>query len=230
VGGNRFVRDGQGTHRTSAGMIIAVDGPAASGKGTIAKALAAHYGLPHLDTGLLYRAVGLAVLEDGGDPGSEEDALHAAEHLASALDDPGLKSEAAGKAASLVSAHPGVRAALLDRQKRFANQLGGAVLDGRDIGTVIAPHADAKLFVTASAEVRAERRYSEIRKMGLDVHLDTVLRDIRARDERDSARSAAPLRRADDAALLDTSALDIEAAVAAAIALVEQRPFSAAND
>ena len=150
-------------------MIIAVDGPAASGKGTIAKALAAHYGLPHLDTGLLYRAVGIAVLEAGGNPGSPEDAQYAAEHLSSALDDPGLKSEAAGKAASLVSAHPGVRAALLDRQKRFAGQLGGAVLDGRDIGTVIAPHADAKLFVTASAEVRAERRYSELKKMGLDI-------------------------------------------------------------
>ena len=211
-------------------MIIAVDGPAASGKGTIAKALAAHYGLPHLDTGLLYRAVGIAVLEAGGNPGSPEDAQYAAEHLSSALDDPGLKSEAAGKSASLVSAHPGVRAALLDRQKRFAGQLGGAVLDGRDIGTVIAPHADAKLFVTASAEVRAERRYSELKKMGLDIHLDAVMHDIRARDERDSARSAAPLRRADDAALLDTSALDIEAAIAAAIALVEQRPFSAAND
>jgi len=211
-------------------MIIAVDGPAASGKGTIAKALAAHYGLPHLDTGLLYRAVGIAVLEAGGNPGSPEDAQYAAEHLSSALDDPGLKSEAAGKAASLVSAHPGVRAALLDRQKRFAGQLGGAVLDGRDIGTVIAPHADAKLFVTASAEVRAERRYSELKKMGLDIHLDAVMHDIRARDERDSARSAAPLQRADDAALLDTSALDIEAAIAAAIALVEQRPFSAAND
>jgi cytidylate kinase len=211
-------------------MIIAVDGPAASGKGTIARALAAHYSLPHLDTGLLYRAVGIAVLEAGGDPASAVDALHAAQRLSSALDDPGLKSEAAGKAASLVSAHPGVRAALLDRQKRFANQADGAVLDGRDIGTVIAPHADAKLFVTASAEVRAERRYGELRKMGLDVHLDAVLHDIRARDERDSARSAAPLRRADDAALLDTSELGIDAAIAAAIALVEQRPFSAAND
>ena len=211
-------------------MIIAVDGPAASGKGTIAKALAAHYGLPHLDTGLLYRAVGIAVLEAGGDPASPDDALHAAEHLSSALDDPGLKSEAAGKAASMVSAHPGVRAALLERQKRFANQGGGAVLDGRDIGTVIAPHADAKLFVTASAEIRAERRFAELKRMGLDVHLDAVLHDIRARDERDSARSAAPLKRADDAALLDTSELGIDAAIQAAITLVEQRPFSAAND
>ncbi|HMI19867.1 MAG TPA: (d)CMP kinase [Sphingomonas sp.] len=211
-------------------MIIAVDGPAASGKGTIAKALARHYGLPHLDTGLLYRAVGIAVLEAGGDPASPDDALEAAHHLSSALDDPGLKSEAAGKAASLVSAHPGVRAALLDRQKHFANQPGGAVLDGRDIGTVIAPHADAKLFVTASADVRAQRRHDELGRMGLDIHYDAVLNDIRARDERDSARSAAPLRMADDAVLLDTSALSIDAAIAAAIALVEDRPFSAAND
>ena len=123
-----------------------------------------------------------------------------------------------------------MRAALLERQKRFANQPGGAVLDGRDIGTVIAPQADAKLFVTASAEIRAERRFAELKRMGLDVHLDAVLHDIRARDERDSARSAAPLKRADDAALLDTSELGIEAAIEAAIALVEQRPFSAAND
>jgi cytidylate kinase len=211
-------------------MIIAVDGPAASGKGTIAKALARHYGLPHLDTGLLYRAVGLAVLEAGADPGSAEDAVYAAHHLDSLLDVPGLKSEAAGRAASLVSAHPGVRAALLDRQKRFAGQVGGAVLDGRDIGTVIAPQADAKLFVTASADVRATRRHHELTGMGLDVHLDAVLHDIRARDERDSARSAAPLKMADDATLLDTSALTIDEAIAAAIALVEDRPFTAAND
>jgi cytidylate kinase len=211
-------------------MIIAVDGPAASGKGTIARALARHYGLPHLDTGLLYRAVGIAVLEAGGDPASAEDALQAAHHLSSALDDPGLKSEAAGKAASMVSVHPAVRAALLDRQKHFADQAGGAVLDGRDIGTVIAPHADAKLFVTASADVRAQRRHDELVRMGLSIHYDAVLNDIRARDERDSARAAAPLRMADDAVLLDTSTLSINAAIAAAIALVEDRPFSAAND
>jgi cytidylate kinase len=211
-------------------MIIAVDGPAASGKGTIAKALAAHIDLPFLDTGLLYRAVGMAVLEAGGDPASPEDALEAALHLDSALDDPGLKSEAAGKAASLVSAHPGVRAALLDRQKRFADQMGGAVLDGRDIGTVIAPHADAKLFVTASPEVRAARRHQELKRMGLDVHFDAVLHDIRARDERDSQRSAAPLRMADDAVLLDTSDMTIDQAIAAAIGIVEQCPFSSAND
>ena len=211
-------------------MIIAVDGPAASGKGTIAKALAAHFDLPFLDTGLLYRAVGMAVLEAGGDPASPDDALEAALHLDSALDGPDLKSEAAGKAASLVSAHPGVRAALLDRQKRFADQSGGAVLDGRDIGTVIAPHADAKLFVTASAEVRARRRHQELTRMGLEVHLDAVLNDIRARDERDSHRSAAPLRMADDAVLLDTSEMTIDQAIAAAIGIVEERPFSSAND
>jgi len=211
-------------------MIIAVDGPAASGKGTIAKALAAHFALPVLDTGLLYRAVGLAVLEAGGDPASPQDAVEAAHHLSSALDDPGLKSEAAGRAASLVSAHAAVRAVLLDRQKHFADQPGGAVLDGRDIGTVIAPHADAKLFVTASPEVRAARRQQELARMGLDVHLEAVLNDIRARDERDSNRSAAPLRMADDAVLLDTSEMTIEQAVAAAIAIVEEQPFLSAND
>jgi cytidylate kinase len=211
-------------------MIIAVDGPAASGKGTIARALARHFGLPHLDTGLLYRAVGIAVLEAGGDPALPEDALEAARHISSALDDPGLKSEAAGKAASLVSAHPRVRAALLERQQRFASQRDGAVLDGRDIGTVIAPHADAKLFVTASADVRAQRRYEELQRMGLAVHYDAVLHDIRARDERDSARATAPLRMADDATLLDTSDLSIEGAIAAAIAMVEDRPFHPAND
>jgi cytidylate kinase len=211
-------------------MIIAVDGPAASGKGTIAKALATHFNLPFLDTGLLYRAVGMAVLEAGGDPASPDDALKAASHLSSALDDPGLKSEAAGKAASLVSAHPEVRAALLDRQKRFADQAGGAVLDGRDIGTVIAPHADAKLFVTASPEVRAARRHGELKRMGIDVHFEAVLHDIRARDERDSHRAAAPLRMAEDAVLLDTSEMSIDEAVAAAVAIVEESPFASAND
>jgi len=204
-------------------MIIAVDGPAASGKGTIARALARHYDLPHLDTGLLYRAVGMAVLEAGGDPGSPEDALEAAHHVSSALDDPALKSEAAGRAASLVSAHPSVRAALLDRQKRFADQAGGAVLDGRDIGTVIAPDADVKLFVTASPEVRADRRFMELQRRGMRAHQAEVLADIRARDERDSTREVAPLRPADDAIVLDTSDLDVDAAIAEAVRLVEER-------
>ena len=203
-------------------MIIAVDGPAASGKGTIAKALAAHYGLPHLDTGLLYRAVGMAVLRGGGDPSDEGDAFHACGFDEALLSDPGLKSEAAGRAASIVSAHPSVRAALLERQRDFAQQPGGAVLDGRDIGTVIAPEADAKLFVTAAAEVRARRRFDELVRMGLTVTYEHVLVDIRARDERDSGRGIAPLRQAEGADLLDTSDLDVATAVAQAIAVVER--------
>ena len=204
-------------------MIIAVDGPAASGKGTIAKALARHYGLPHLDTGLLYRAVGIAVLRAGGDPSDEGEAFHACAFDDALLTDPGLKSEAAGRAASIVSAHPSVRASLLERQRDFARQDGGAVLDGRDIGTVIAPEANAKLFVTASPDVRARRRFDELQRMGLTVTYEHVLGDIRARDERDSGRGIAPLRQAEDAALLDTSTLDVAGAVATAIGLVEQR-------
>jgi cytidylate kinase len=202
-------------------MIIAVDGPAASGKGTIAKALARHYGLPHLDTGLLYRAVAVSVMHAGGDPADAEDALLGCNFAADLLDDPALKTEAAGKAASLVSAHPQVREALLDRQRDFATQPGGAVLDGRDIGTVIAPEAHAKLFVTASTRVRAERRFREMQSIGQDVGFDAILADILARDERDSGRAAAPLRQAEDADLLDTSELGIDAAVQRAIALVE---------
>jgi cytidylate kinase len=204
-------------------MIIAVDGPAASGKGTIAKALAKHYGLPHLDTGLLYRAVGISVLRGGGDPSDESDAFHACAFDDALLGDPTLKSEAAGRAASIVSAHPSVRASLLERQRDFARQAGGAVLDGRDIGTVIAPDADAKLFVTATPDVRARRRFEELERMGLAVTYEHVLGDIRARDERDSGRGIAPLRQAEDALRLDTSALDVDAAVATAIDLVEQR-------
>ncbi len=200
-------------------MIIAVDGPAASGKGTIARALAAHYRLPHLDTGLLYRAVGVATARAGRDPDSEADAVLACKFDAALLTDPDLRTEAAGALASRVSRHPGVRAALLDYQQAFARQPGGAVLDGRDIGTVIAPDADAKLFVTASSEVRARRRHME------DSHadLDAILADIKARDARDSGRSAAPLRQADDADLLDTTDMTIGAAVQRAIALVEAR-------
>ncbi len=201
-------------------MIVAVDGPAASGKGTIARALAARYGLAHLDTGLLYRAVGLTVLRTGGDPADEDDAVRACGFDAHLLGDANLKSEAAGKAASIVSAHPAVRAALLQRQRAFARRPGGAVLDGRDIGTVIAPDASPKLFVTAAPEVRARRRHDELVRLGLRVTLDHVLGDIRARDERDSARAAAPLRQADDAVLLDTSALDVDAAIAAAVGIV----------
>ena len=204
-------------------MIIAVDGPAASGKGTIARALAAHYGLPHLDTGLLYRAVGLSVTRAGGHPASEADAVKGCDFPDALLADPALKTEEAGAAASLVSAFPAVRAALLDRQRAFAAQPRGAVLDGRDIGTVIVPQADAKLYVKATPTVRAQRRHAELRRLGIGISFDQVLADIRARDRRDSERAAAPLTQAPDAALLDTSYLDIDAAVDRAISLVEDR-------
>jgi cytidylate kinase len=204
-------------------MIVAVDGPAASGKGTIAKALARHFGLPHMDTGMLYRAVALNLLRFGGDPDSEFAAARACDFSQTDFDDPELKSEAAGGIASRISAYPMVRAALAQRQRDFAAQESGAVLDGRDIGTVIAPGADAKLFVTASPEVRARRRFEELTRMGLAVHYEDVLLDIRARDERDMGRAAAPLLKAEDAMLLDTSGMGRDEAVAAAIAAVEQR-------
>jgi len=204
-------------------MIIAVDGPAASGKGTIARALARHFGLPHLDTGVLYRAVGLATLRKGGDPADEADAFAACDFSDAMLGDPELRSEAAGASASRVSAHPAVRAALIDRQRSFARQAGGAVLDGRDVGTIIAPEAEAKLFVTARPEVRAQRRHDELERMGLHSRLEAVLHDIQARDERDTGRKTAPLRQADDAILLDTSDLAIEVAIQRAISLVEAR-------
>lgn len=204
-------------------LVIAVDGPAASGKGTIARALAARFGLPHMDTGMLYRAVALNLWRWGGDPDSEFAALRACEDIGNVADDPELRSEAVGGIASRISAYPAVRAALLDRQRAFAAQPGGAVLDGRDIGTVIVPDAIVKLFVTASPEVRARRRLAELEGRGLDAHYDDVLLDIRARDERDSNRDSAPLVRAGDAILLDTSDLDRDAAMAEAIRLVEER-------
>ncbi len=204
-------------------MIIAVDGPAASGKGTIAKALAKHYHLPHLDTGLLYRAVAATVMRLELDPTKEADAVAACDFDELTLADPVLRDDEVGQMASVVSAHPLVRAALLQRQKRFAHQDGGAVLDGRDIGTVIAPDATAKLFVRATPTIRAQRRHNELKARGSGVSYDQVLADIRARDERDSSRSTAPLVPAADAALLDTSFLSIDAAVAKAIALVEAR-------
>jgi CMP/dCMP kinase len=202
-------------------MIIAVDGPAASGKGTIAQALAEHFGLPHLDTGLLYRAVGLSVLRHGGDPEHAIDALRACDFSDAMLHDPEIRSEAASRTASVVSAHPAVRTRLLERQREFAMQAGGAVLDGRDIGTVIAPDADAKLFVTATPEIRARRRFAQLVGEGSRVEYAHILTDIFERDARDSGRAAAPLRRADDAALLDTSELGIDIAIRQAIALVE---------
>jgi cytidylate kinase len=202
-------------------VIIAVDGPAASGKGTIARALGRHYGLPHLDTGLLYRAVAATVLREGLDPTIEADCVAACGFPETLLDDAWLRTDDAGKAASIVSAHPLVRAALLHRQRRFAQQPGGAVLDGRDIGTVIAPDADAKLFVKATPSIRAKRRHAELLKTDSGALFDRVLADIRARDERDSGRAAAPLVMAADAAPLDTSFLSIDAAVERAIAIVE---------
>jgi len=202
-------------------MIIAVDGPAASGKGTIARALARHYGLPHLDTGLLYRAVAATVRAMHLDPTREADAVAACSFDDSLLADPALRDDETGKLASVVSAHPLVRAALLQRQKRFASQPGGAILDGRDIGTVIAPDADAKLFVKASPQVRARRRHNELVANGSTASFEQVLADIRARDERDSGRATAPLTQAADAAALDTSSLTIEAAVARAIQFVD---------
>jgi len=204
-------------------MIIAVDGPAASGKGTIARALARHFSLPHMDTGLLYRAAALNLLAMGGDPESEFAAARACDLSQIDFSDPELKSETVGGIASRISTYPLVREALLERQRRFAAQEGGAVLDGRDIGTVIAPGAEAKLFVTAAPEVRARRRFDELKGAGMVVHFTDVLADIRARDERDMGRDAAPLLQAEDAILLDTSELDPDQAVAAAVQAIEGR-------
>ena len=203
--------------------VIAVDGPAASGKGTIARSLAKHFDLPFMDTGLLYRAVALNLWRWGGDPADEFEALRAADDLGFDADDPELRSEPVSAIASRVSAYPTVRAALLERQQDFARQQAGAVLDGRDIGTVIAPEADVKLFVTASPEVRARRRLKELDGRGMHAHYDDVLADIHARDERDSTRAVAPLKPARDAIILDTSDLDVEASIAEAIRLVKAK-------
>jgi cytidylate kinase len=204
-------------------VIIAIDGPAASGKGTIGKRLAAHYGLRHLDTGLLYRAVAKSVIDAGQSLENRAAAVSAAKSLdPAAFDEAALKGPSVGEAASLVSAIPEVRAALVSLQRDFAAAQPGAVLDGRDIGTVICPDADVKIFVTAAPEVRAQRRANEYRASGKNIDEVIVLADIRARDERDSNRSASPLKQADDAHLLDTTNLDVEAAVAAAIAIVEK--------
>ncbi|MFJ5369754.1 (d)CMP kinase [Bosea sp. CER48] len=205
-------------------FVIAVDGPAASGKGTLARRLAAHYGLPYLDTGLLYRMVARAMLDAGHDI---RDTV-AAEAIVNSFDETAfpedrLRGREIGEAASVVAAVPAVRAGLLARQRRFAAQPGGAVLDGRDIGTVICPEAPAKLFVTATPEVRAARRHKELLGRGEAVPFDGILADIRRRDARDSGRNDAPLRAAEDAVTLDTSALTVEEAVAAAIGIVEGR-------
>lgn len=204
-------------------MIIAIDGPAASGKGTLGKRLAAHYGLRHLDTGLLYRAVAQAVLDSGHSLDEVACAVAAAQTLdLTRFDEAALKSHAAGEAASVVSAIPEVRAALLRLQQDFAAALPGAVLDGRDIGTIICPFADAKIFVTASPEVRAKRRAIEMSRLGQIASEAAILADIQRRDERDSKRAIAPLKPAADAHILDTSNLDIDAVLRHAIAIVDK--------
>jgi cytidylate kinase len=204
-------------------MIIAIDGPAASGKGTLGKRLAAHYGLRHLDTGLLYRAVAKAVLDAGDRPDDAVRAAAAARSLdPTTFDEAALKSQPVGEAASLVSAIDEVRSALREFQQAFAATPPGAVLDGRDIGTVICPDADVKIFVTATPEVRAARRTLEFRRAGLAVNESEILADILRRDARDTGRAISPLRQAADAQLLDTTSLDVEAVVAAAVAIVER--------
>ena len=203
-------------------MIIAIDGPAASGKGTLGKCIAAHYGLAHLDTGKLYRAVARDTLAGGGDPSDAEAAFAAAKAFdLKTLADPALIDGKLGEAASLVARHPGVRDALLAYQRSFALRKPGAVLDGRDIGTVICPDAEVKLFVTATLEERARRRYIELKRAGMAISEEGVLAEIRRRDERDKGRATAPLRRAEDAVLLDTTNLDIDAAFRAAIDLID---------
>ena len=203
-------------------MIIAIDGPAASGKGTLGKRLAAHYGLPHLDTGLIYRAVGKALLDAGHSPEDRDAAIAAARALdPSCFDEMALKSDQVGNAASVIAVIPEVRAALLSFQRDFAGQKPGAVLDGRDIGTVIAPQAEVKIFVTASAEERARRRFKELQGRGENPDQAAILRDILQRDERDASRAVAPFRPAPDAHLLDTTHLDIDAAIRAAVDIVE---------
>jgi len=216
---------------TGAARIIAVDGPAAAGKGTLARRLAAHLGFAYLDTGLLYRAVGMRTLERGADPGETAAAESAARALTSEdLGHPDLRGDAAAEAASQVAAIPGVRAALLDFQRAFASAppdgAPGAVLDGRDIGTVVCPDAALKLFVTASVEVRASRRLNELRQRGLEAIHSRVLRDMKGRDARDSGRAVAPLEPAEDAVVIDTSSLDAEAVFAKTLDILQARnPF-----
>jgi cytidylate kinase len=205
-------------------LLIAIDGPAASGKGTLARRVAAHFGLPYLDTGLLYRAVGWRAEKSGADPVAAAAGLAAAD-----LADPALRSDAAGQAASKVAAIPEVRANLLKFQKDFAAQGGGAVLDGRDIGTVICPEAPVKLFVTASLEARVDRRFRELRERGVETIRPRVLAEMAERDRRDSERAAAPMKAAPDAYLLDTSDMDADAAFAAAVTFIERKGFRPAG-
>jgi cytidylate kinase len=204
-------------------VIIAVDGPTASGKGTLAKALAAHFSLPHLDTGLLYRAVGRQVALNGGDPDDAADALAACAFPDSLLDDDILRSEVVGGLASRVSIHPAVRQSLFERQRAFATQPGGAVLDGRDIGTVIAPDAAVKLFVTASVAERARRRWLELQGRSIEASPAAIERDIAARDARDMGRKDAPLIAAPDALVIDTTHFNREQAIEAVLEAVRAR-------
>lgn len=205
-------------------FIVAIDGPAAAGKGTVSKAVAAHFGFSHLDTGLLYRVVGRVALEKVG-PSLDEAAVIAlsTEVSEADLERGDLRTAAVAQAASKVAVIPEVRSALVDFQRKFAARPGGAVLDGRDIGTVICPQADVKLFVTASAEVRAQRRYQELADRGENTDFDTVLEDVKARDARDSERAVAPLSAAADAITIDTSDMSIKDAIAAAIAAVDSK-------
>lgn len=204
-------------------VVIAVDGTAASGKGTIAKKLAAHFGFHHLDSGSLYRLVALGVSEAHGDPNNESDALAAAQKIdPTKANDPRIRSAEIGRLASQVSVFPKVRAALLEYQRAFAARAPGAVIDGRDIGTVVCPHANAKLFVDARPEIRAQRRWLELKSYGDGRSEPAILAEIRERDTRDASRAVAPMKPAKDALLLDTSALDIDAAFKAALAAVER--------
>ncbi|MEA2858670.1 MAG: CMP/dCMP kinase [Methylobacteriaceae bacterium] len=205
-------------------MIVAIDGPAASGKGTLARRLAAHYGLPHLDTGLLYRATARALLDEGRRLEDVATAVKAARGLALIdFDEAALRGREMGEAASIVAAIPEVRAALVEAQRRFAGRTSGAVLDGRDIGTVICPDAEVKIFVTASPETRAQRRALELRSRGEASNYAKVLADILHRDQRDSSRAAAPLKPASDALILDTTDLDVEGTFREALRLVESK-------
>ena len=211
----------------SGSVVIAIDGPAASGKGTLARKLARHYGYAYLDTGSLYRAVGQAVLAAGGDPNDDEAALAAAEALDIAhIDEKAIRTREAGEAASIVAVKPAVRAAILDFQRNFAASPPGgergAVLDGRDIGTVVCPDARVKIFVTASPEIRAHRRWLELNSSGVEVSEAQILEDVRERDRRDAERPASPMKPAADAYLLDTSDLSIEAAFDAAVAIIDK--------
>jgi cytidylate kinase len=203
-------------------VIIAVDGPAAAGKGTLARRIAQHYRLDHLDTGRLYRATAFEALQSGGDPANAAVAEAAAKRVqANHLGDPRLGEERVARASSVVAAFPAVRAALLAFQRDFARRPRGAVLDGRDIGTVVCPDADAKVFVTASVDARATRRFKELRAAGVEAIYERVLQDMKDRDARDSGRQVAPLKPADDAFVLDTTALSADAAFAAAIAYID---------